>query len=149
MKKLILPFVLLAGIQTFAAQKQVAVNCSSPKIKMLAGGATTRLYGKLDLAMSPSGMMKLKQDSFLTLETTKFVRGKSSIVRKNLKVSGTYYEGSSPRIAANEEPSGEVDSSGNEVDDRTYSDITINGKNSSLFELKSGLERALICAKVK
>lgn len=139
MKKLVLSaIVLFAGMQASAMNKQVRVDCQTPGD--MAGAPTIRLYGQLDIVVSPTtGMTKLKDGSFLTISRTQLSRARRTQVTENILVSGTYYDSSAPRIDANQEPSSP------NVDDRTYSSIEINGTKSSIFEIRGSLRHPLIC----
>lgn len=133
--------VLLLGIQSVASAGKVTVNCKTPS--MMAGGANMTLTGELQIVVSPTtGMTKIKSGSYLTVTSTKLTGAKAVSTKENILVSGTLHAGSSVKIAANQEPSS------NEVDDRTYSEITIDGKNSSIFELKGSQRHPLVCAEL-
>ncbi len=138
MKILFMPLVLLFGLQATASTNEVTVNCSTPS--MLAGGASITLRGKLQIVTSPStGMTKIKAGSYLTITKSKLSGAKRATLQENILVSGIYYK-SNKRIAANQEPSR------SDKDDRTYSEITIDGENSSIFQIEGKQRHLLSCA---
>lgn len=140
MIKLFMPVVLLLSVQAIASVKEVTINCATPA--MLAGGASIKLTGKLKIVISPStGMTKIKAGSFLSITKSVLSRAKRETVQENILVSGNYYE-SSNKIDANQEPT-RVDR-----DDRTYSEITIDGENSSIFQLEGNKRHLLSCARL-
>ncbi|RYZ61974.1 MAG: hypothetical protein EOP09_19285 [Proteobacteria bacterium] len=117
----------------------MTVNCQTPG--MLAGGDRITLSGQLQIVVSPTtGMTKLAEGSQLTVSKTEARSGKR--VQGTIQVSGTFYalSGSKSKIVANQEPSSD------EVDDRTFSSITIDGANSSIFEINGSLNHPLECA---
>lgn len=142
MKKLFVPVILLMGVQASAAvykATEVKVNCTSPA--MIAGAANVNLSGNLSIVVSPTtGMTKLKEGSYLTLTKSKRSGSKVLASKENILVSGTYYAASNPiKIEANQEPSRA------DIDDRTYSEILIDGQNSLIRELKGNKTHPLDC----
>ncbi len=138
MKKLIYIATVLTGLQAAASANIVTVACNTPS---MMAGTSIRMAGKLEIVVSPTtGMTKLKMGSQLTITKSMRSGAKKFSVQENIVVSGTYYStSSSVKIEANQEPSS------SQVDDRTYSEITIDGKNSSIYEIKGNKNQPLVC----